>query len=50
VAVAVWGRRSNIYERRLAFQEALAHLQSLAVEGRLEKLVTPDVCTWRVTP
>lgn len=48
VAVALWGEREHIWERRLALQEALAHLQSLAVEGRLEKLVTPERCTWRL--
>src|SRR5205823_2256203 len=42
VALEVWGERGHVYERRLALQEGLAHLQSLAVEGRLEKLATSE--------
>src|SRR4029077_19590868 len=37
VALELWGRRDNMYEKRLALQEGLAHLQALAVEGRLKK-------------
>jgi glyoxylase-like metal-dependent hydrolase (beta-lactamase superfamily II) len=47
VAIRLWGERSHLYEMRLALQEGLAHLQSLAVEGRLEKLVAPNSCRWR---
>ena len=47
VALEVWGERGHVYERRLALQEGLAHLQSLAVEGRLEKLATSERVTWR---
>src|SRR6266851_317716 len=47
VAVELWGPRDNLYERRLALQEGLAHLQALAVEGRLEKLVSPAAVRWR---
>jgi glyoxylase-like metal-dependent hydrolase (beta-lactamase superfamily II) len=47
VALAVWGYREEIWERRLALQEGLAHLQSLAVAGRLEKLATAQAFTWR---
>jgi len=47
VALGVWGYRNQMWERRLALQEGLAHLQSLAVAGRLEKLATPDAVTWR---
>jgi len=47
VALELWGPRDNLYEKRLALQEGLAHLQALAVEGRLEKLVTPSAVRWR---
>ena len=47
VALGLWGPREQLYERRLALQEGLAHLQALAVEGRLEKLVTPEAVRWR---
>jgi len=47
VALELWGPRHNLYERRLALQEGLAHLQALAVEGRLEKLVSPAAVRWR---
>lgn len=47
VALELWGRRENLYEKRLALQEALAHLQALAVDGALEKLVSPDSVRWR---
>jgi hypothetical protein len=48
VALELWGRRENLYEKRLALQEGLAHLQALAVDGRLEKLVTPEAVRWRI--
>ncbi len=47
VALELWGPRDNLYEKRLALQEGLAHLQALAVEGRLVKLVTPSAVRWR---
>jgi glyoxylase-like metal-dependent hydrolase (beta-lactamase superfamily II) len=47
VALEVWGERGHVYERRLALQEGLAHLQSLAVEGRVEKIATSERVTWR---
>ena len=50
VAVKLWGPRENLYEKRLALQEGLAHLQALAVEGRLEKLVSPSAVRWRPLP
>lgn len=46
VALELWGPRSNFYEKRLALQEALAHLQALAVEDRVTKSVTPDSVRW----
>lgn len=46
VALALWGPRDNLYEKRLALQEALAHLQALAVESRLTKSVTPESVRW----
>lgn len=47
VSLAVYGVRKHIYEKRLALQEALAHLQSLAVAGRVEKLTTASAVSWR---
>jgi glyoxylase-like metal-dependent hydrolase (beta-lactamase superfamily II) len=47
VALQLWGPRDNLYEKRLALQEGLAHLQALAVEGVLEKLVSPEWVRWR---
>ncbi len=47
VALELWGPRSNLYEKRLALQEGLAHLQALAVDGALEKRVSPDAVVWR---
>jgi glyoxylase-like metal-dependent hydrolase (beta-lactamase superfamily II) len=47
LAIAIWGRRENLHDMRMALQEGLAHLQSLSVEGRLEKLATPAAIRWR---
>lgn len=47
VATAVWGVRPNLHEMRMALQEGLAHLQSLSLEGRVEKRATPTSVTWR---
>ena len=47
VALDLWGPRANLYERRLALQEGLAHLQALAVEGRVIKSVTPSSVRWK---
>lgn len=47
VALELWGPRVQLYEKRLALQEGLAHLQALAVEGRLVKTVTPSAVRWR---
>lgn len=49
VAVELWGPRANLYEKRLALQEGLAHLQSLAVQDRVAKLVRPGSVRWRWT-
>ncbi len=46
VALQVWGPRTQMYEKRLALQEGLAHLQALAVEGLLQKRVTPSSVIW----
>jgi glyoxylase-like metal-dependent hydrolase (beta-lactamase superfamily II) len=46
VALQLWGPRENLYEKRLALQEALAHLQALAVEARVTKKVTPESVRW----
>jgi glyoxylase-like metal-dependent hydrolase (beta-lactamase superfamily II) len=47
VALMLWGQREQLYEKRLALQEGLAHLQALAVEGRLKKFVTPTSVRWQ---
>jgi glyoxylase-like metal-dependent hydrolase (beta-lactamase superfamily II) len=47
VALELWGPRQNLYEKRLALQEGLAHLQALAVDGRVAKSVTPSSVRWR---
>jgi glyoxylase-like metal-dependent hydrolase (beta-lactamase superfamily II) len=47
VAIAVWGVRSNLFDMRMALQEGLAHLQSLSLEGRVEKRASPAAVTWR---
>jgi len=47
VALDLWGPRDNLYEKRLALQEGLAHLQALAVEARVGKSVTPGSVRWR---
>ncbi|HEV2027237.1 MAG TPA: MBL fold metallo-hydrolase [Candidatus Dormibacteraeota bacterium] len=46
VALELWGPRENLYEKRLALQEALAHLQALAVDERVRKSVTPESVRW----
>lgn len=48
IALEMWGRRRDIWDQRLALQEGLAHLQSMAVEGRVEKLVSPTSVRWRL--
>jgi glyoxylase-like metal-dependent hydrolase (beta-lactamase superfamily II) len=47
VALDLWGPRDNLYEKRLALQEGLAHLQALAVEGLVAKSVRPESVRWR---
>ena len=46
VALELWGPRANLYEKRLALQEGLAHLQALAVDSRVSKSVTPASVRW----
>jgi glyoxylase-like metal-dependent hydrolase (beta-lactamase superfamily II) len=46
IALELWGPRENLYEKRLALQEALAHLQALAVDRRVTKSVTPETVRW----
>jgi glyoxylase-like metal-dependent hydrolase (beta-lactamase superfamily II) len=46
VALQLWGPRKQLYEKRLALQEGLAHLQALAVEGSLEKRVSAEFVRW----
>jgi glyoxylase-like metal-dependent hydrolase (beta-lactamase superfamily II) len=47
VALDLWGPRDNLYEKRLALQEGLAHLQALAVQNRVAKVVRPGSVRWR---
>ncbi len=47
VAIAIWGVRDNLWEMRMALQEGLAHLQSLSLEGRVEKRARPEAVSWR---
>jgi glyoxylase-like metal-dependent hydrolase (beta-lactamase superfamily II) len=47
VAIRVWGERKNIWDKRMALQEGLAHLQLLAVEQRVEKLADASGVRWR---
>lgn len=46
VALRLWGPRDSLIEKRLALQEALAHLQSLARAGLLVKRVAPGCVEW----
>jgi len=47
VAIRTWGERHEHWERRMALQEGLAHLQLLAVQGRIIKLADPDGVRWQ---
>lgn len=46
VAIGLWGVRETHWEKRLALQEALAHLQDMAFDGRLRKLVSRASVRW----
>lgn len=48
VAIGLWGARQSHWEKRLALQEALAHLQEMAVDGQLRKLVSRGSVRWSV--
>ena len=47
VALGIWGHRAHHWEQRLALQEALAHLQTMAEEDQLVKLVSAEAVRWR---
>lgn len=47
VALGLWGHREHHWEQRLALQEALAHLQTMAEEDQLLKLVSAEAVRWR---
>jgi glyoxylase-like metal-dependent hydrolase (beta-lactamase superfamily II) len=47
VAIRIWGERKNLWDRRMALQEGLAHLQLLAVQHRVEKLADVSGVRWR---
>lgn len=46
LAMEVWGHQRTAYGDLLALQEGLAHLQALAVEGRVQKWLRGSVVTW----
>jgi glyoxylase-like metal-dependent hydrolase (beta-lactamase superfamily II) len=50
VAIRIWGERKNIWDKRMALQEGLAHLQLLAVQHRVEKLADVSGVRWRKVP
>jgi glyoxylase-like metal-dependent hydrolase (beta-lactamase superfamily II) len=47
VAIRIWGERHDIWDKRMALQEGLAHLQLLAVQHRVEKLADATGVRWR---
>lgn len=47
IAIRLWGEREQIWDKRLALQEALAHLQLLAVRHRAEKIARAEQVRWR---
>ena len=47
VAIRVWGERKNIWDKRMALQEGLAHLQLLAVQHRVTKLADITGVRWK---
>ncbi|HEX6488058.1 MAG TPA: MBL fold metallo-hydrolase [Candidatus Dormibacteraeota bacterium] len=47
VALGLWGNREHHWEQRLALQEALAHLQTMAEDDQLLKLVSAEAVRWR---
>ena len=47
VALKLYGPREHLFEKRQALQEALAHLQALAVEDRIEKVAGAAAVRWR---
>ncbi len=47
VAIRIWGERTNIWDKRMALQEGLAHLQLLAVQRRVTKLADSGGVRWR---
>jgi glyoxylase-like metal-dependent hydrolase (beta-lactamase superfamily II) len=47
VAIQIWGDRRELWDKRMALQEGLAHLQLLAVQARVEKLADRSGVRWR---
>ncbi len=47
VSVALFGADRNAFDKRLALQETLAHLQSLAQAGQVVKSVDAERVLWR---
>ena len=46
LAIRIWGERRNIWDKRMALQEGLAHLQLLAVQHRVTKLADARGVRW----
>lgn len=46
VALKLYGVREQMWDKRMALGEALAHLQSLSVAGTIEKRLTPAAVSW----
>jgi glyoxylase-like metal-dependent hydrolase (beta-lactamase superfamily II) len=46
VAIRIWGERRNVWDKRMALQEGLAHLQLLAVQGRVTKRADSSGVRW----
>jgi hypothetical protein len=47
VAIRIWGVRKDMWDKRMALQEGLAHLQMLAVQQRVTKLADATGVRWR---
>jgi len=47
LAIRIWGERKHIWDKRMALQEGLAHLQMLAVQGRVTKFADATGVRWR---
>ena len=46
LAIRIWGERKHVWDKRMALQEGLAHLQLLAVQGRVTKRADVSGVRW----